>query len=906
MVSTLIPSADLAPSVTSRVLIVKATDFTEGAPAKGTITFSLPWDVDVKPDGVILQAGSKTLDFDETGQMQIRVPTADPDTNPTAWFLTVKKSWAPHAYAIRVPVGTTPINLVDVPIVQEVPAGTPAGVLLTGASATVKIGAAPDVKTTVAAGVANFDFTLPDYGPELDKVEIERLAAQAAKVDAQTAATASATSAGQSAGSAAAAAASAAQAAAPTDTVVSTLLTTPTSLARRALDSAVADKRNVVPTAITAGVNADLLRAPDTYHFRTDAIAAASTGLPVPLAGFLDVTASARARRNSLYNSGPRSAVVTGWGFQAGTGEVVSGPTTPTTPNAAPEGRTGFISRSVTTQRSSGSSGWFYRAEAGEVVGGVGDVRTLSMWVKYSHAVSVQLSTQLRPSPAAASPSVLGPIVAVPANTWTRLSVTTTATAAYDGCQIWAVVQSNTPVPVGGTYDAADAQAELSPVLTPYFDGSMPATSSEIYSYEGAADASASLASGFITREYRTMTGRRFTQQLTAAGWSSWSEIATTSQVSNSVSGLVPRSALAMITPTARTVFFDRGAFVAYMTIVDTGGAFMGGIVGKEYAGNLQDTGATGAAFKPVKTAIQNIAPYSTAPIRSNSSGWRVTGGSGTTAGNVDEIIGLQIRKGVLLHDFDAIGVVALGFKADGTSKIYRSSSWTGAQVVADGVVDSFAFGPATQENGVTATIAGTERSGRTLLGQQANGTIVLVNIPGLTGSYGATMQEAANFMRDFSGARNAIALDGGGSSQLLIGNNLIQPSSDAGGTRPIPDVLTIRARVDISTEIPWTALPLGPGVTIGDASRSPQYRVVNGRIETRGRVFGAFTVGYSTAGSLPSYLTTARGGTGPGVGAGGVTGIITVAPGSVNVQVYPAATVGWFDLGGFTYSQAG
>lgn len=532
MVSTLIPTADLAPSVTSRVLVVKAIDFTEGAPGTGSITFALPWDIRVKADGLIIQAGSKTLTFDEAGEIKIRVPTADPDTDPESWYLTVKLSWAPHSFKIRVPVGTTPINLVDVPIIQEIPAGTAPGVLLTGASATVKIGAAADVVTSVAAGVANFDFTLPDYGPELDKVEVERLAAQAAKVDAQTAATASATSAGQSAASAAASAASAAQAAAPTDTVVNALLTSPTSLARRALDSAVADKRNVAPAAITAGLNADLLRAPDTYHFRTDEIAAASTGLPVPLAGFLDVTASARARRNSLYNSGPRSTLTTGWNFQAGTGEAVTSLSTPTTPNDGPEGRTGFIRRGVVTQRTAGTSGWFYRAAAGEVVGGIGDTRTLSMWVRYSHPTSIALSGQLRPSPLVQGQTVTSTAVAVPANTWTRLSVTITSTAAYDGCQIWAIVQSGTPLPVGGTYDAADAQAELSPVLTPYFDGSLATTSSEIYSYEGAAYVSASLASGFIAREYRTLTGRRFTQQLTAAGWSTWQEVPTLSVVS--------------------------------------------------------------------------------------------------------------------------------------------------------------------------------------------------------------------------------------------------------------------------------------------------------------------------------------------------------------------------------------
>lgn len=161
-ISALIPSADLAPSVTSRVLLVRAVDFTEGAPATGSITFELPWDVDVKADGVILKAGKQTLDFDANGEMRIRVPTSDPDTNPDAWFLVVRKSWAPHPYAIRVPVGTTVINLVDCPLVEELPANAAPGFFLTGAGATIKTGGQASVTTTVAGGVATFDFTLPE------------------------------------------------------------------------------------------------------------------------------------------------------------------------------------------------------------------------------------------------------------------------------------------------------------------------------------------------------------------------------------------------------------------------------------------------------------------------------------------------------------------------------------------------------------------------------------------------------------------------------------------------------------------------------------------------------------------------------------------------------------------------
>jgi len=204
------------------------------------------------------------------------------------------------------------------------------------------------------------------------------------------------------------------------------------------------------------------------------------------------------SRRNSLYNPGPRTSITTGWLFQGAIGEAVSSPSVVLTTSAGAEGRTGFIRRSVSVAKTAGTSGHYYRAAAGEVTGGVGDVRTLSMWVRYSAPVSVQLSCQLRPAPTVAGQGAASAVVAVPANTWTRLSVTMTANAAYDGCQIWAVVQSGTPVPVGGTYDAADAMAELAPTLGSYFDGSLPATTAWLFSWAGLPNASASIATSTV------------------------------------------------------------------------------------------------------------------------------------------------------------------------------------------------------------------------------------------------------------------------------------------------------------------------------------------------------------------------------------------------------------------------
>lgn len=198
-------------------------------------------------------------------------------------------------------------------------------------------------------------------------------------------------------------------------------------------------------------------------------------------------------RRNDAFNSGPRSSSLLGWGLQAGTGEVAPASWV-STPGDGPEGRTGFVRRTVTTARTGGNSGVYYRSASPEIAGGAaGDVRTLSIWVRFRQAASVSLSGQLRLGAASVS-TAGGPAVAVPADTWTRLSVTITATAAYDGFQAWAVVASGTTIPVGGVYEAADALPDLSPTLRSYFDATLPATTEWSYSWEGTPYASASLA----------------------------------------------------------------------------------------------------------------------------------------------------------------------------------------------------------------------------------------------------------------------------------------------------------------------------------------------------------------------------------------------------------------------------
>jgi len=84
-------------------------------------------------------------------------------------------------------------------------------------------------------------------------------------------------------------------------------------------------------------------------------------------------------------------------------------------------------------------------------------------------------------------------------------------------------------------------------------------------------------------------------------------------------------------------------------------------------------------------------------------------------------------------------------------------------------------------------------RHPRTLAGVRADGRLLLVTIDGRRPGYsvGATLPEAARVMRSL-GAREAVNLDGGGSTTMSAGRRLLNRPSDAGGERPVSDGLFV------------------------------------------------------------------------------------------------------------------
>ncbi len=80
-------------------------------------------------------------------------------------------------------------------------------------------------------------------------------------------------------------------------------------------------------------------------------------------------------------------------------------------------------------------------------------------------------------------------------------------------------------------------------------------------------------------------------------------------------------------------------------------------------------------------------------------------------------------------------------------------------------------------------------RQPRTLAGVRADGTVLLVTVDGRRPGWsaGMTLPEAARLMRSL-GARNAINLDGGGSSTMTVRGEVVNRPSDRGRERAVSD----------------------------------------------------------------------------------------------------------------------
>lgn len=222
---------------------------------------------------------------------------------------------------------------------------------------------------------------------------------------------------------------------------------------------------------------------------------------------------------------------------------------------------------------------------------------------------------------------------------------------------------------------------------------------------------------------------------------------------------------------------------------------------------------------------------------------------------------GLQIVDGKVHRDWEASDYdtnAAAVWMRNGKLKAAKSKDGkAAAQWVAEGAEwsASFARGPVLVENGTVIKNSDTYLSARAAIGQRADRSLVFLNLEGISGSYGATLQESAQIMAD-EGCLIAVALDAGGSSQVWYGDAYACPSSDESFQtgRAIPSAIEIIADIVEPYDTGWIPLPVIEGVKAGSKGQGGAaiaYRQRGGDVELR------LDTVYSFKANIETIITT-------------------------------------------------
>ena len=142
-----------------------------------------------------------------------------------------------------------------------------------------------------------------------------------------------------------------------------------------------------------------------------------------------------------------------------------------------------------------------------------------------------------------------------------------------------------------------------------------------------------------------------------------------------------------------------------------------------------------------------------------------------------------------------------LAIYKDGSFKIIYETEVTAEELLADGVVNLFAFGPSLVENGEISVDHNTEvrqamtKNPRTAIGIVDKNHYILVVSDGRTNeSEGLSLYELAEVLKEY-GATTAYNLDGGGSSTMYFNGNIVNNPTTNGhriSEREVSDIVYI------------------------------------------------------------------------------------------------------------------
>lgn len=157
---------------------------------------------------------------------------------------------------------------------------------------------------------------------------------------------------------------------------------------------------------------------------------------------------------------------------------------------------------------------------------------------------------------------------------------------------------------------------------------------------------------------------------------------------------------------------------------------------------------------------------------------------------------GLVISEGVVRHGNGGTKYNVVGFDGD---YILHVGTMTGDEAVAQGITNAVSF---TTHDGLASSLIingelqsknfGGGVNPRTAIGQCADGSVLLLVLDGRSiNTLGATMQDVADVMLEY-GAVNAGNLDGGSSSVMVYGGEIINNCASVTGPRSIPTAFVV------------------------------------------------------------------------------------------------------------------
>lgn len=153
---------------------------------------------------------------------------------------------------------------------------------------------------------------------------------------------------------------------------------------------------------------------------------------------------------------------------------------------------------------------------------------------------------------------------------------------------------------------------------------------------------------------------------------------------------------------------------------------------------------------------------------------------------------GIIARQGVLYRAVPAREALCLF--ADGSLRVINEAEADADALMAEGLTDSWSFGPILVENGVLPEAFRTDvknNNPRTALGQRADGSYVAVVVDGRSDvSAGMSIDQVAQYMLDL-GCTTAYNLDGGMTSCMYFNGNVIStPCGTANKERSLSDII--------------------------------------------------------------------------------------------------------------------